>query len=470
MSMKNVIIIGGGMTGLGAAWRLSEKGFHVKVLEADNNVGGLAKSVKVGNQILDMGPHSFFSEDKEVLKKVLDLFQGEDSNIQYSRDRKMKLVFKGKYIDYPLSLKSIFQLGFFAPIFSFLSFSKSFLKMYFFPPKKNENLGEDDSIETWSTNNFGKYLYKNFFKPYSEQFWKMDTSELSYRVIPNRSKKIDFASTLKHLLFKKYLDLAKKKLGELDLQERESLPTYYPKDGFGEIANRIAKKIKEKNGEVLTNQKVIEVQINEKKKFKIKTKDTDFDSDYLISTIPINKMINLIEPKPDKSILDSLNNLKYLSLILVYISTKKVNVLDCEYCYFVNRTYNRLSEMNFIRGNTDGKKDNLIIAEISCHHNDETWKLSNDEIFALCTKDLKKDKFLNRDEILNFEIIKIESVYPIYRKDYKKHLENSNQYFSDTKNIFSSGRQGQFYYGDSDQMIRSGFDTADKIINKKNKD
>jgi protoporphyrinogen oxidase len=298
----------------------------------------------------------------------------------------------------------------------------------------------------------------------------MDTSELSYRVIPNRSKKIDFASTLKHLLFKKYLDLAKREPGELDLQERESLPTYYPKDGFGEIANRIAKKIKKKNGEVLTNQKVIEVQINDKKNFKIKTKDTDFESDYLISTIPINKMINLIEPKPDKSILDSLNNLKYLSLILVYISTKKVNVLDCEYCYFVNRTYNRLSEMNFIRGNTDGKKDNLIIAEISCHHNDETWKLSNDEIFALCTKDLKKDKFLNRDEILNFEIIKIESVYPIYRKDYKKHLENSNQYFSDTKNIFSSGRQGQFYYGDSDQMIRSGFDTADKIINKENKD
>ena len=121
MSMKNVIIIGGGMTGLGAAWRLSEEGFHVKVLEADNNVGGLAKSVKVGNQILDMGPHSFFSEDKEVLKKVLELFEGEDSNIQYSRDRKMKLVFKGKYIDYPLSLKSIFQLGFFAPILSFLS-------------------------------------------------------------------------------------------------------------------------------------------------------------------------------------------------------------------------------------------------------------------------------------------------------------------------------------------------------------
>ena len=72
--MKNVIIIGGGVAGLGTAWRLSEKNYHVKVLESDSLIGGLAKSVKVKNQILDIGPHSFFSEDKEVLKKVLDLF------------------------------------------------------------------------------------------------------------------------------------------------------------------------------------------------------------------------------------------------------------------------------------------------------------------------------------------------------------------------------------------------------------
>ena len=165
--MKNVIIIGGGVAGLGAAWRLSERGYNVKVLEADEIIGGLAKSVKIKNQILDIGPHSFFSEDKEVLKKVLDLFEGEDSQVQYSKNRKMKLVFKGKYIDYPLSLKSIFQLGFFAPILSFLSFAKSFLKIYFFSNSTKKLLNEDESIEEWATNNFGKYLYTNFFKPYS---------------------------------------------------------------------------------------------------------------------------------------------------------------------------------------------------------------------------------------------------------------------------------------------------------------
>ena len=462
--MKNVIIIGGGVAGLGAAWRLSEQGYNVKVLEAETIIGGLAKSVNVKNQILDIGPHSFFSEDREVLKKVLDLFKGEDSDVQYSKDRKMKLVFKGKYINYPLSLKSIFQLGFFAPILSFLSFSKSFLRMYFFPNSKKKNLYEDDSIEEWATNNFGKYLYVNFFKPYSEQFWKMNTSELSYKVIPNRSKKIDFASTLKHLLFKKYLDLAKREPGELNLQERESLPTYYPKKGFGEIAKRIAKKIKENGGEVLTNQKVTQVLIEENGQYNIKTKDLNLNSEHIVSTIPINKVINLIKPIPEEKIVKSLNDLEYLSLILVYITTKKVNVLDCEYCYFVNRIFNRLSEMNFITGNKDTKKDNLIIAEISCHYNDNIWKSSNDEIFSLCTKDLEKDKFLSKDEILNFEIIKMESVYPIYRKDYKKNLVEANKYFSNLKNFYSIGRQGQFFYGDSDQMIRLGFDAADKIV------
>ena len=50
------------------------------------------------------------------------------------------------------------------------------------------------------------------------------------------------------------------------------------------------------------------------------------------------------------------------------------------------------------------------------------------------------------------------------RTDYKTHLEETKKYFSKINNFFSIGRQGQFYYGDSDQMIRFGFDTADKII------
>ena len=48
--MKSVIIIGAGMTGLGTAWRLSENGYQVKILESDEVIGGLAKTIKIGDQ------------------------------------------------------------------------------------------------------------------------------------------------------------------------------------------------------------------------------------------------------------------------------------------------------------------------------------------------------------------------------------------------------------------------------------
>jgi hypothetical protein len=41
--------------------------------------------------------------------------------------------------------------------------------------------------------------------------------------------------------------------------------------------------------------------------------------------------------------------------------------------------------------------------------------------------------------------------------DLAKSIKVENYYFD-------IGRQGQFYYGDIDQMIRVGFDAADKII------
>ena len=67
--MKKIIIIGGGISGLSAAWKLSELGFEAKVFELENQVGGLAKSIRIDNYIFDIGPHSFFTDDKEIYFK-----------------------------------------------------------------------------------------------------------------------------------------------------------------------------------------------------------------------------------------------------------------------------------------------------------------------------------------------------------------------------------------------------------------
>ena len=464
--MKKILVIGAGITGLSAAWKLSEKGYKVDVVESDTSIGGLAKSIKIENYLFDIGPHSFFSEDEEIFKKVMDLFKGELGEMPKYTNRSFKILFNGKYVDYPISAKGIlFQMGFFSAILCPLSFAKSYIRTSISSLLGKKIEYQNLTVKQWAIDNFGKYLYLNFFKPYTEQFWKFKTSDLSYRVIPS-SKKLNFAKTLKHLLVNKYLELSKREPGKLSLVQREHLPCYYPKKGYGEIANRIGKKIKNNGGEIHISQEVDKIIVNSNNFFEVKTKDKTFFSDLVISTLPLNRVITKIKPLHETKIIQSAKKLEYLSLIMLYLITKKKNVLGCQYCYFLDRPYNRISETNLFSENLSPLDENILAVEISCHYESETWKSSDEEIFSNCIQGIEKDNFLKKKDVINYKIIRVPSVYPIYKKDYEIHLKETEEYFAKIKNFFSIGRQGQFYYGDIDQMIRIGFDTADKIIKK----
>ena len=50
------------------AWKLLEKGFNVTVIEKNSVSGGLCRSWKHKNFIMDTGPHIFHTPDKELKK------------------------------------------------------------------------------------------------------------------------------------------------------------------------------------------------------------------------------------------------------------------------------------------------------------------------------------------------------------------------------------------------------------------
>ena len=65
---KKVIILGSGPTGLITAWKLLEEGFHVTIIEKNSITGGLCRSWKYKDFILDTGPHIFHTPDRELKK------------------------------------------------------------------------------------------------------------------------------------------------------------------------------------------------------------------------------------------------------------------------------------------------------------------------------------------------------------------------------------------------------------------
>src|SRR3977135_3974395 len=63
---SNVVIIGAGPAGLTAAYELSKHGVSAVVLEADNTVGGLSRTVNYKGYLFDVGGHRFFSKWSEI--------------------------------------------------------------------------------------------------------------------------------------------------------------------------------------------------------------------------------------------------------------------------------------------------------------------------------------------------------------------------------------------------------------------
>ena len=59
MTRVDVAVVGGGIAGLAAAWTLRRMGREVALLEATDQVGGMVRTRRVGDYLIEEGPHSF---------------------------------------------------------------------------------------------------------------------------------------------------------------------------------------------------------------------------------------------------------------------------------------------------------------------------------------------------------------------------------------------------------------------------
>ena len=80
-----VVIIGGGFTGLSAAYDLARAGHKVVILEKEAAVGGLASGFTVGEFTLERFYHHWFTNDLHVMDLIRDI--GRESEVVYRPTR-----------------------------------------------------------------------------------------------------------------------------------------------------------------------------------------------------------------------------------------------------------------------------------------------------------------------------------------------------------------------------------------------
>ncbi len=149
--MSRVLITGAGPAGLTAAYELSKLGLRPTVLEADNQVGGLSRTVNYRGYRFDIGGHRFFSK----VPLINELWQEILREEFLVRPRLSRIYYREHFFDYPL--KAANALAGLGPIEAFL-IGLSYAKARIFPHS------EETNFEQWVSNRFGRPALPDFLQ------------------------------------------------------------------------------------------------------------------------------------------------------------------------------------------------------------------------------------------------------------------------------------------------------------------
>ncbi len=91
-----VVIIGAGPAGLTAAYELSRNQVPATVLEADDIVGGISRTVERDGWRFDIGGHRFFTKVPRVEALWHEILPDGDFLL---RPRQSRILYRGKFYD-----------------------------------------------------------------------------------------------------------------------------------------------------------------------------------------------------------------------------------------------------------------------------------------------------------------------------------------------------------------------------------
>lgn len=161
---KNVIVIGGGITGLTAAWRLKQLDprLNVTVLEKEDCWGGKVHTVVLpgpegGEFLIDAGAESFVTRKVEIWALALELGLADKVKDPGSETRNIYVLDNGKPVKVPLDPISFFTTR--------LMSARGKLRMLLEPFQPARRDGQDESLASFADRRLGREAREKFIGP-----------------------------------------------------------------------------------------------------------------------------------------------------------------------------------------------------------------------------------------------------------------------------------------------------------------
>nr|NQU89169.1 FAD-dependent oxidoreductase [Bacteroidota bacterium] len=273
--MKKVIVIGAGPAGLSCAYELTKKSHEVRVFEASEYVGGMGRSFDLWGQRVDLGPHRFFSKQKNINTFFKELIGGDFTVV----NRQSRIFYNERFFAYPLKLGNVLKN--LSPVV-ILQILWYYSLQKVFPNKNPKN------FEEWVINRFGKKLYEIFFKNYTEKLWGIECAKIDAEWAAQRIKTLSL-----------YGAVVSAMVGNGENKHKTLVDQFsYPKNGTGTLYQRAAEAINNNKGKVLLStpvKRVILDEPNNKVKGVELVNGSIIEADIVVSTMPLNFLMKGFE-------------------------------------------------------------------------------------------------------------------------------------------------------------------------------
>jgi protoporphyrinogen oxidase len=449
---KKVVIIGAGPAGLTAAYELCKAGIESVVLEKDNIVGGLARTVNYNGYHFDIGGHRFFTK----VKVVEDMWHEVLGEGFLRRSRLSRIYYNKKFFYYPLRLSNVLSnLGLWNSFLIVLSYVKAQLL-----PEKTE-----ETFEKWICKRFGKRLYLIFFKTYTEKVWGIPCSAISAEWAAQRIKGLSLLTAIRNALLKQqnfhHGNIIKTLIDAFN----------YPKLGPGMMWETVLGVVQRRGSKVnlgagvekicWTNDKVygLEIKVNERSEL---IKGTHF-----ISSMPIRELIQKFEPAVPEEVLKAAMGLGYRDFLTVALVINKRDVFPDNWIYIHDPEVRVGRIQNFKNWSPymvpDMEKTCLGL-EYFCFEGDELWTMSDQELIELGKKELEALGLVYASDVEDGTVARMPKAYPVYDSKYREALQIIRQFLDGIHNLQLVGRNGMHKYNNQDHSMLTSMLAVKNIL------
>jgi len=433
--VTRVAVVGAGPAGLAAAYRLTEAGVQTVVFEAGPSIGGLARSMEIWGQAVDLGAHMFTLTDPRIGRLWAELVGSDYDTVP----RRTRVLFDRWALGYPFEpLEAVRTIGLGEAARCAGSLAVARLR----------SPGTESDLESWVVHRFGRRAFELFFADYVEKLFGSPASGIDGA----------FAQTL--LGFQRYGSLRQTARSHCRPPRRAG-PTSLvrPYGGIGVLAQRLAEYVGAHGGEVHCDAPIARLTtVGERIDGAELQNGERWELDAVVAALPLTLTARLLGLSAGH------RAPQFRSVVLVYLLVAGRAFRD-QWVFLAPKRFKSSRITNFRSWSPENGDDlqAVLSAELWCDSADSLWSASDEDLQKLAVDELTEAGLLHRQSILDGHVVRLRDAFPVPVVGFGDALAATAKRLSRFTNLATTGGLGAISNAGVHGSLIAGMEAGDAV-------